>query len=54
MSLRTSLSTESLCFNEEIYMDFMSIDDAPILHIVYAATEFSAIGLFLDGNTGRV
>ena len=39
---RVSIGAEDLQFNEEIYMDIMYIDHKPILHIVDAATRFSA------------
>ncbi len=39
---RVTIGRENVRFNAEVYIDIMYIDGGPVLHIVDAATPFSA------------
>lgn len=51
---RVSLGSENLQLNEDVFMDIMYIGHKPVLHVVDAATRFSAAPVLSDVNTTSV
>lgn len=51
---RVSLGSENLQFNEDVFMDIMYLEHKPVLHVVDAATRFSAARFLSDVSTTSV